>query len=383
MLHAVAERLASPLRLPAGRGRIPALEGMRGLAVLLVFFVHYAAFLEPWISGSAIWAAVWRSLFNGGRLGVELFFTISGFLIYGMLMRARLTPLEFLRRRVWRIYPVFLAVFVLYLVLSLLSPDDNRIPASPLDGAVYIIQNLLLLPGLFPLKPVITVSWTLSYEVAFYALAPLLVMGLRLRERPRAQRIAVWMVIALALLAAGPHARAVLFVAGILAWEAIDAAQGWPVGKRADVPALLAFLTMIALTVAFDAMDSTTGTLEPHIWAPAVASAGCASLAFAGMAGDGPVSALLSSSPLRWLGNLSYSFYLIHSTALRCFAEVLKRVVPAADGPAPWLLPALLPLAFALAALAALFLFELVERPFSLTPRRSQPVPRAVTAPAE
>lgn len=383
MLQAIADRFASPLRLPTGRNRVPALEGLRGLAVLMVFLVHYAAFVEPWMDGSPLWGAVWRTLFNGGRLGVELFFTISGFLIYGMLMRGHFAPFVFLRRRVWRIYPVFLAVFVLYLALSVLSPDDNRVPSDPLAAALYIAENLFLLPGLFPIKPVITVAWTLSYEVAFYALAPIAVAGLRLHERSRPQRLLFWAMVALALLAAGPHARAVLFVAGILAWEAIDAASASRIAGRADGPALLAFVATVAFTVAFDAMASTTAVLQPNVWAPAIAAIGCLSVVFAGIAGNGPVASLLSSAPLRWLGNLSYSFYLIHSTALRCVFEVMKRLLPVADGPAPWLLAVLWPIAFAAAALAALILFETIERPFSLAPRRIPSPVRAMAAPAE
>jgi exopolysaccharide production protein ExoZ len=373
MLKAVAARVLSPLTLPGTRNRVIPLEGLRGLAVLMVFFVHQAAFLEPWIGVDGGWGTAWRWLFNGGRLGVELFFTISGFLIYGMLMGGPVRPLTFAARRARRIYPAFLAVLALYLLLSIFSPADRRVPADHAAAALYLMENLLLLPGLFPIEPVITVSWTLSYELAFYVTAPFAAWLLGLRHWPRAGRAVFFLTLGAALLTTGGHARAALFVAGILVWEAVDAARtrDRPPGWRVEAAGILLFVLLIAVTVLFDGTNSTLIPSSGAVWGPALSALGCGVLAYAALAGRGPVAAVFAWAPLRWLGNLSYSFYLIHSVALRAVIEVLRRLMPAADGPAPWLLAALIPVTFLAAATAALVLFETVERPFSLTRRRS------------
>jgi len=72
---------------------------------------------------------------NIGHSGVDLFFVLSGYLIYGALIRKKVSYLSFFRRSVERIYPTFLCVFAIYLVLSILFPEENKIPARSLAAA--------------------------------------------------------------------------------------------------------------------------------------------------------------------------------------------------------------------------------------------------------
>jgi exopolysaccharide production protein ExoZ len=62
------------------------MEGLRGFAVLLVFLVHYESLLEPWIARDASLLALAHSLLIVGNAGVDLFFLLSGYLIYGSLL---------------------------------------------------------------------------------------------------------------------------------------------------------------------------------------------------------------------------------------------------------------------------------------------------------
>src|SRR5262249_39236648 len=153
--------------LPSNRRIIP-FEGLRGLAVLLVFFVHFnAAFGDALAHGSAMWT-LGRVLWANGNAGVDLFFLLSGYLIYGGLLPKPSGYWKYLARRVEPIYPTFLAVFGIYLALSLAFPAQSKI-IEPGRGTVpYLIENLLLLPGVFHIKPIVTVAWSLSYEFAFY-----------------------------------------------------------------------------------------------------------------------------------------------------------------------------------------------------------------------
>jgi peptidoglycan/LPS O-acetylase OafA/YrhL len=94
-----------------------------------------------------------------GHSGVDLFFVISGYLIYGALIRKReFSYFPFVRRRATRIYPTFLAVLGVYLALSVLLPQQSRFPQGVSASMVYLGQNLLLLPGLFSIMPIMTVS---------------------------------------------------------------------------------------------------------------------------------------------------------------------------------------------------------------------------------
>ena len=85
---------------------------------------------------------------------------LNGYLIYGMLITRPQPFLWFMTRRVRRIYPAF--VSVIYVALSCVFPTQSKIPHGGPDATLYLVDNLLLLPGLFPIEPMITVAWSPS-----------------------------------------------------------------------------------------------------------------------------------------------------------------------------------------------------------------------------
>ena len=136
-----------------------AMEGLRGVAVLLVFFVHFGALIEPWLKeDSWVWH-VKDFLFFLGHTGVDLFFLLSGYLIYGTIIRKdAFSFIPYFKRRITRIYPTFLVVFAIYVFLSFVFPSENKFPDGLINKFIYITQNIFLLPGLFHIKPLITVA---------------------------------------------------------------------------------------------------------------------------------------------------------------------------------------------------------------------------------
>jgi peptidoglycan/LPS O-acetylase OafA/YrhL len=94
------------------------MEGLRGFAVFLVFLVHYVTLVRPWIAGESALLVLASALHTIRNTGVDLFFVLSGYLIYGSLISRSQQFVRFVSRRVERIYPTFVAVFVLYAVLS-------------------------------------------------------------------------------------------------------------------------------------------------------------------------------------------------------------------------------------------------------------------------
>src|SRR5215470_15487207 len=111
-------------------GHLPGLDGVRGLAILLVLAVHFVGNATPVSFGERI--AV--KLGNYGVLGVDLFFVLSGFLITGLLLDSKGRPRyfrNFYARRTLRIFPLYYAVLaILFLVLPLVV----ALPA-PLEDA--------------------------------------------------------------------------------------------------------------------------------------------------------------------------------------------------------------------------------------------------------
>jgi peptidoglycan/LPS O-acetylase OafA/YrhL len=340
--------------------RLLPMEGLRGFAVTLVFLQHYATQALLLMQPAPVSGAVLQTLKNYGNLGVELFFVLSGFLIYGHLIQRRPSIGSFLARRAVRLYPAFLCAFALSVLLNFAGPA-NRIPARPLDATLYLLANLAFLPGLFPVQPLLTVAWSLSYEAFFYIAVALLVAGLGLDQRRRATRIALILAMAGLLTAAalfdlaGTPVRMLPFFAGMLLAEGVGT-------QRVRVPG---WLGVVAPAVAL--LIGVTG-LVPGVAREWVYTIAFFLLCAACFREQGIAVEIFSLAPLRWLGNMSYSYYLLHGTVVFFSAQILARTL--GHGLSPTLFWILLPAAFIATWMPPALLFLLVEKPLSLRPTR-------------
>jgi len=349
-------------------GNIRPMEGLRGFAVLLVFAVHFAAFVRPWFELKVSTTVVLDGIHSSAQSGVDLFFFLSGFLIYGSLI-ARAQPfLEFVGRRVRRIYPTYFAVFVLYLGLCYLVPSENKIPAGFEASLIFIVSNALLLPGIFSVRPLITVAWSLSYEVLFYLAIPIAIAVGKLRTRSKARRVAILLLMAVSLGAfcyayEGPI-RLVMFLGGALVYETLDTKQSPRFGGffATAVFSILVILLSLDSANRFE-LGMKTGGLFLSLYILCVVCLG-----------ERPswLSKMFTYTPLRWLGNMSYSYYLLHSLVLKAsFLTLAKLWAPTGDSP-PFDLLVLVPLMFIPTLVLSFTLFVLIERRFSLSRARGQ-----------
>lgn len=146
---------------------IPQFDGLRGLAILAVLFAHLT--YMPQIGFARV--------FQYGRLGVDLFFVLSGFLITGILLDSKEFTgyfKNFYARRALRIWPLYYAVlgafFVLLIVLH--SPRSFYTDAHTWPYYVSYTQNLLFnFPRSTPLEP----TWSLAVEEQYYMVWALVV----------------------------------------------------------------------------------------------------------------------------------------------------------------------------------------------------------------
>jgi exopolysaccharide production protein ExoZ len=143
-------------------GRSQAMEGLRGVAVGLVFLQHYCMQFLDYGHLSGPTEAFAQTFRHFGNYGVELFFVLSGYLIYGILLRRRPTFIRFMVRRAQRLYPAFAVALAIGAAIDFLRPTP-KIPAG-FDALRYLAANAVFLPGLFPIEPLFAVNWSLSYE---------------------------------------------------------------------------------------------------------------------------------------------------------------------------------------------------------------------------
>jgi len=343
------------------------MEGMRGFAVFLVFLVHYATLVDPWIAAAPGLQALAKALHTIGNTGVDLFFVLSGYLIYGSLLSRPSTMRRFMFRRIERIYPAFIAVFVLYVILSFIFPEQSKIPNGAAAGTIYLLKNFFLLPGLFPIEPMIAVAWSLSYEMFYYLAIPVLIDALALRRRSTAWRVCMFVVAVVATAAYCAvfegHVRLLMFVSGILLWEATTSKTLSSPTSGTALAALVSGLLATLLPVS-GAAGLTFKVLilfgaffvlcfscfeQPHSW----------------------LGRAFSWTPLRWLGNMSYSYYLLHGLALKAGFLVVAAMLPTGKHEV-MVFVVLLPVMFAVTLVPCAMLFLAIERPFSLVSR--QPV---------
>ncbi len=174
---------------PRLKGRISELDGVRGLAILLVLFWHYAYATIP--IPKRAWKAYLLLPLSITWSGVDLFFVLSGFLIGGILYEAKDSASyfkTFYGRRIFRIFPVYFAWLLLFLAglfvvehhsSSQLTTLFNRV--LPVWSYPLFIQNVFMSSRQTFGAQWMGITWSLAVEEQFYLLLPFLIRRLSYR----------------------------------------------------------------------------------------------------------------------------------------------------------------------------------------------------------
>ena len=335
---------ASPIEPAPLGGRIPQLDGLRGLAILLVLIWHYVTLTAVTTPHSLA-----AHVLGGLRLtwsGVDLFFVLSGFLIGGILVDERASPRyfrTFYARRFFRIIPLYAVVCVLFGAARVAGgmtwgQAGAWIFSNPPPWYAYVLflQNFFnAFRGSFePLS--VGVMWSLAVEEQFYATLPLIVRYLTAR-RLLPVLVALVCLVPVARTAAFfamPHGwsyaynlmplRADSLLLGVIvallvrrpdAWAALVRHRG-----RVQIAAVLlgvGVLGFVHYSPNFE--DRALGTVG-YTW---IALFYTSVLVLAITRGDGRLSAVLRMRWLRALGGIAYGTYLLHTSVQGiCFGLV-------------------------------------------------------------
>ncbi|HET6949016.1 MAG TPA: acyltransferase [Acidimicrobiales bacterium] len=165
---------AAALTTPAAPDHLAALDGLRAVAVLAVLAYHILPDLP------AVRSHVWDVVVHL-NIGVQIFFVLSGFLIYSPFARSHLsgTPgpglRSYARRRVLRIYPAYLAAFGLLWAAGVIKASSGRALLSHLTLTQMYVDG--------PRGVGIGPAWSLVVEVSFYLFVPVWALAVRLTTR--------------------------------------------------------------------------------------------------------------------------------------------------------------------------------------------------------
>jgi peptidoglycan/LPS O-acetylase OafA/YrhL len=327
------DRSAGEVDRSLERGHILALDGLRGIAILLVVLSHFVSNLHITADG---WAWPLVAFAHAGWTGVDLFFVLSGFLITGILIDARGSNSyfkAFYARRALRILPAYYGfLLVIFIVLPLLhvGVGDNAMLARQHQGWYWLhLTNVMMaLDELTALGPYpSTLFWSLAVEEQFYFIWPAVVA---LASTSTLRKVCIAGVVGCILLriAGGlsgvsglalsviPITRGdTLFVGGLLAIEYRRGSIAH-YAKFAKIAALGAIVALVALTSVYGQLDyldrgtAMFGSIAIMVLGTASVVTGLSS------SKESRISQVLRSRLLRFFGRYSYAIYIVHTAVL-------------------------------------------------------------------
>lgn len=329
--------------------RVPELDGIRGIAILLVLLWHYmGSIIVPRTNAlgdllSKVTATAWS--------GVDLFFVLSGFLIGGILLDHRQAPhyfKAFYARRISRIFPLYFSWLILFIGLIWSAPQFTSTPplaelfARPMPLWTYLTftQNFAMGAASTLGPHWLGITWSLAVEEQFYMLLPMLICFVSPQRLP---------LTLLAFILFSPPLRGIItFLVGnpvpayVLMPFRADALMlgvlcAYVVRQKhlkdllaRHIRILYSALVVLLMGVVFLTLNfPTAGSQEMLIGGYTVfALFYSCFLLVAITERQGIVTAIARNKLLRWLGMLAYGVYMFHQAVIWFVHGLILRQVP-------------------------------------------------------
>ena len=367
--------MGEPSASPPSFKHIHSLDGIRGLAILLVLGFHLLWSND--VTGSRFLDFI-VELRSSGWIGVDLFFALSGFLITGILLDTRQKPhffRNFYVRRVLRIAPLY---YVVLAILLLGFHPTSWIAARPFGLLLAYLQNTPLwwnssVPGL--VGNFTSHLWSLAAEEQFYLVWPLVVLLIPSR------RTLLWTAALLA--AASPVLRFVLLAHGapfqatykltLCRADSLLAGAWLAIANRGHLNQVLrrvAPYTLAASLLACLAIAWRTGSFEfdhnrtVNLVGYSILAVASTSLIALALSPASTVARLLRTPALRFFGKYSYGLYVLHQMVAAVLEYRFGGLLRSSIHQKPLLHLASMALVLAITLPLAMLSFHLLERPF-------------------
>ena len=369
----------SAAALPLSQRKLPALDGVRGLAVLAVMFTHTEARRFPHLL---------RDAFGYGWIGVDLFFVLSGFLITGILVDTRECAnyfRSFYARRFLRIFPLYYGFLVIAMLAFpyVVAPGYMPVRAERWLYFAYLMNWTALAPWH---HHILKHFWSLGIEEQFYLVWPLVVLLVN-RRRLLPLVLALEAVVLTGrswwVYHHGPGV-AVQFATitrmdGLLLGAACALIVRWfQIPRRLAVALFWCSILLVSGYMVGFRLSGAYRQVFKQSTGYAILAIGFAALVLYAVLTDGERTwqqHSLCSRPLVLLGKYSYGIYVLH-VPIFYFLNRLARHLPQAMHESLWFDCVLVAVKFALAFGAASLSYNLYEKRFLALKDRFAPIYR-------
>ncbi len=361
---------AAPQSSDSALSRIPALDGLRGTAILLVMICHSYIFqgVDQYLNTTFL--GPFGGIFQFGWCGVELFFVLSGFLITSILINTKSSPQyfrSFYGRRAVRIFPLYFAVLLVFFYCP--GSMFHAYPFDPTRKIWFFTYLANWKIGFWPVNE-LTLFWSLCVEEQFYLVWPLVVWVTGKRAFP-------WVCLGVigASLAAGvgvefarlpelvvwatsvPRLQAIV-LGSLVAWLV---RQSWlhivTAQLKLIIPASFGLMLVCALRPSyFPAFHTLTFLICAVAWS--------ALLLHCYTCSDGLVARIMGNRLLRSVGKYSYAIYVLHACIMYYVANFTYHLLGRYISSFPLRLSIIFPVVFACSYLAGFLSWHLFEKHF-------------------
>jgi peptidoglycan/LPS O-acetylase OafA/YrhL len=312
--------------------RIPVLDGLRGTAILLVLLCHFTIYgIDRPAGGASL--LLYRAA-QSGWIGVDLFFVLSGFLITGILYRAKGQHhffLNFYARRTLRIFPLYFGFLMLAVgVLPMLLPDNERLAGWVRESPWYWTYTSNVQTALHGWSPRAARGldhfWSLAVEEQFYLLWPLAVFSLDRQQLIRVCAAAATLSLAVRMLLVSDGNPIAAYVLMPARMDALSAGAFVALVLQGPTPRVqvtrYSRVALAAFAAALCVLISVRRSSDPEDALVATFGYCCLAGFFASLLAGLVTSAhlnagrLLESRFMRALGKYSYGLYVFHHPLL-------------------------------------------------------------------
>lgn len=255
-----------------------------------------------------------------GEFGVDIFFVISGFILWYITAQSRPRPFPFLVNRATRVYPLYWFFTLAMVITAIAAPGALRFAYV---APMFVVKSLLLYPVIHPvlhgINPVLPIGWTLQFEVFFYLVFAVILL------LPPSRRLVGNLSVLILLTALGRlihftnaplHEYTDLplleFGAGIIVGALYEA-------RRLVSPVLGIMMALVAMVWAWPMTAYEDSVYRPLAWGPPAAL-----LVYGILSAEYGSKTQWNIRLMELMGDASYSIYLCHLFALGAIRVVWK-----------------------------------------------------------